>query len=327
MRDDCALVRRLAMACAVVFAMHALDAAAQAYPVKPVRLIVGVQPGGNLDTVGRAVAQGLSDAFGQRVLVENRPGANAAIGAQHVAKSAPDGYTLLMMASTLTNAPSLVRNIAYDVARDFTGVSLVAYIPQVLVVHPSLPARSVRELIAFAKAQGGKLNYASSGLGSGSYMAMELFKRQAGISLLRIGYNGDAPALVDLIGGHVPVKFDNFTTSIPHVRSGRLRPLGVTSPKPSALLPGVPPIGETLPGFEASIYNGVVAPAATPREVVARLHGEIAKIVQIPEVRSQFAQQGVDLQSSPSPEHFTAFLKSETARAAKVLQDAGIKPE
>ena len=312
---------------AAAFGMQAGYTAAQTYPAKPIRLIVGVQPGGNLDTVGRAVAQGLSDALGQRVLVENRPGANAAIGAQYVARSTPDGYTLLMMASTFTNAPSLMRNIPYDPVRDFAGVSLVAFIPQVLVVHPSLPVKTVRELIALAKAQAGQLNYASSSLGSGSYMAMELFKRQAGINLVRIGYNGDAPALVDLIGGHVPVKFDNFTTSIPHVKSGRLRPLGVTSPKRSALLPDVPPIGDTLPGFEASIYNGVMAPAATPREIVSRLHGEIVKFVQIADIRNQFAQQGVELHASPTPEHFSAFIKSETARAAKMLQEAGIKPE
>lgn len=312
---------------AAAFGMQAGYTAAQTYPAKPIRLIVGVQPGGNLDTVGRAVAQGLSDALGQRVLVENRPGANAAIGAQYVARSTPDGYTLLMMASTFTNAPSLMRNIPYDPVRDFSGVSLVAFIPQVLVVHPSLPVKTVRELITLAKAQAGQLNYASSSLGSGSYMAMELFKRQAGINLVRIGYNGDAPALVDLIGGHVPVKFDNFTTSIPHVKSGRLRPLGVTSPKRSALLPDVPPIGDTLPGFEASIYNGVMAPAATPREIVSRLHGEIVKFVQIADIRNQFAQQGVELHASPTPEHFSAFIKSETARAAKMLQEAGIKPE
>ena len=196
-----------------------------------------------------------------------------------------------------------------------------------LLVHPSVPVTSVKELIALAKAEGGKLNCATSGIGSGSYMAMELFKRRAGVSFVRIGYNGDAPALVDLLGGHVPVKFDNFTTSIPHVRSGRLRPLGVTSPQPSPLLPGVPAIAETLPGFEASIYNGVVAPAATPREVLAKLHSEIVKFVQLPEVHAQFAQQGVDLQASPSPEHFTAFLKSETARAAQIAREAGVKPE
>ena len=312
---------------AAVLGIAADHTAAQTYPVKPIRLIVGAQPGGNLDIVGRAVAQGLSDAFGQRALVENRPGGNSSIGAQHVAKSAPDGYTLLMAASTFTNAPSLMRNIPYDPVRDFTGVSLVAYIPQVLVVHPSLPVKTVRELIALAKSQAGKLNYASSSLGSGSYMAMELFKQQAGINLVRIGYNGDAPALVDLIGGHVPIKFDNFTTSIPHIKSGRLRPLGVSSPKRSPLLPDVPPVGDTLPGFEASIYNGLVAPAATPREIVARLHGEIVKLVQIAEIRSQFAVQGVELHASPTPEHFTAYLKSETARAAKMLQEAGIKPE
>jgi tripartite-type tricarboxylate transporter receptor subunit TctC len=220
-----------------------------------------------------------------------------------------------------------VKNIPYDPVRDFTGVSLVARIPQVLVVHPSLPVKSVRELIALAKAQSGKLNYSSSSVGSGSFMAMELFKRQAGINLVRIGYNGDAPALVDLLGGHVPVKFDNFTTSIPLVQSGRLRALGVTSPRASPLLPGVPPVADTLPGYEASIYNGVVAPAATPRDVLVRLHAEIVKFVQMPEIRSQFLHQGVDLQSSASPEQFSAFLKDETTRAAQIARDAGIRPE
>jgi tripartite-type tricarboxylate transporter receptor subunit TctC len=206
-------------------------------------------------------------------------------------------------------------------------VSLVATIPQVLVVHPSLPVRNVRDLVALAKSQAGRLNYASSSIGSGSFMAMELFKRQAGINLVRIGYNGDAPALVDLIGGHVPVKFDNFSTAIPLIKSGRLRPLGVSTPGRSALLPDVPPVADTLPKFEASIYNGVLAPAATPREVIARLHAEIVKLVQIAELRNQFAQQGVELQASPTPEHFTAFIKSEVARAAKIVHDAGIKPE
>jgi tripartite-type tricarboxylate transporter receptor subunit TctC len=319
------LAASLVMGAAV--AVHAHDAAAQAYPVKPIRLIVGSQPGGNLDIVGRSLAQGLSDSFGRRVIVENRAGANASIAAEYVARAAPDGYTLLMAASTLTNAPSFARNIPYDPVRDFTGVSLVARIHQVLVVHPSLPVRTVRELITLAKAQAGKLNYASSSVGSGSFMAMELFKRRAGVNLARIGYNGDAPALVDLLGGQVPVKFDNFTTSIPHVKSGRLRALGVSSPQASPLLPGVPPVAETLPGFEASIFNGVVAPAATPRDVVGRLHAEIVKFVQLPEVRSRFSQQGVDLQASPAPDQFSAFLKEETVRAAQIARDAGIHPE
>ena len=318
------------IACAALLAalgVQAHDAAAQTYPTKPVRLIVGAAPGGNLDTVGRAVAQSLGEAFGQRALVENRPGANASISAQYVARSAPDGYTLLMMASTFTNAPAFVRNISYDAERDFTGVSHVATIPQVLIVHPSLPVKNVRDLIALAKSQPGRLNYASSSLGSSSFMAMELFKRQAGVNLVRVGYNGDAPALVDLVGGHVPVKFDNFSTAIPLIKSGRLRPLGVTTPGRSALLPDVPPVSDTLPGYEASIFNGVLAPAATPRDIVARLHGEIVKLVQIPELRNQFAQQGVELKASPTPEHFTAFIKSEVARTAKLVKDAGIKPE
>jgi tripartite-type tricarboxylate transporter receptor subunit TctC len=312
---------------AIALGLFAAQAGAQAYPAKPIRLLVGSAPGGNLDTVARGVAQGLTDALGRRVIVENRPGANAAIATEYVAKSAADGYTLLMAASTFTNAPSLVRNIPYDAVRDFTGVSLVATIPQMLVVHPSLPVKNVRELIVFARAQSSPLNYASSSLGSGSYTAMELFKRQAGLKMTRIGYNGDAPALVDLLGGHVPVKFDNFTTSIPHVKSGRLRALGVTNAKRSPLMPEVPAISETLPGYEASIYNGVMAPAATPKDIIGRLHGEIVKWVSIPEVRSQFAQQGVELQSSPTPEHFSGFIKSEVVRSAKMAQDAGIKPE
>jgi tripartite-type tricarboxylate transporter receptor subunit TctC len=319
------LVASLAMSAAI--AVHAHDAAAQSFPVKPIRLIVGSQAGGNLDIVGRALAQGVGEGLGRRVIVENRAGANASIAAEYVARSAPDGYTLLMAASTLTNAPSFARNIPYDPVRDFTGVSLVARIAQVLVVHPSLPVKTVRELITFAKAQAGKLNYASSSVGSGSFMAMELFKRRAGVNLVRIGYNGDAPALVDLLGGQVPVKFDNFTTSIPHVKSGRLRALGVSSPQPSPLLPGIPPVAETLPGYEASIFNGVVAPAATPREVVGRLHAEIVKFVEVPEIRNRFSQQGVDLQASPKPEQFSAFLKEETVRAAQIARDAGIHPE
>ena len=310
-----------------LLALVAADVSAQGYPAKPIRLIVGAAPGGNLDIVGRSLAQALSESLGRRVVVENRPGANASIAAEHVARSAPDGYTLLMAASTFTNAPSLVRNISYDPVRDFSGVSLVARIPQALVVHPSLPVKTVRELIALAKSEAGKLNYASSSVGSGSFMAMELFKRQAGVNLVRIGYNGDAPALVDLVGGHVPVKFDNFTTSIPQVKSGRLRALAVTTAQQSPLLPGVPAVAETLPGFEASIFNGVVAPAATPRDVLARLHAEIVRFVQIREIRSQFAQQGVELEASASPEEFLIFLKNETARAAQIARDAGIKPE
>ena len=288
------------------------------------RLIVAVQPGGNLDLMGRAVAQRLTEGLGRPVVVENRPGANTMIGSEFVVRSAPDGYTLQMAAQSVLVAPLMMRNPSVDPTRDFTGVSLVATLPQMLVVHPSVPARSVRELISLAKARPGELNFSTSGNGSGSHLALELFKRQAGVQVARIPYNGDAQAIVHLLGGQVSLKFDNLTTSMPHVASGRLRVLGVTTPQRTDLLPGVPAIAETLPGFEASIWNGVLAPAATPPEIVARLHGEILKFTQAPEIRSRFAQQGVELHGTQSPERFTAYLKSEYARYAKLIKDAGI---
>jgi tripartite-type tricarboxylate transporter receptor subunit TctC len=303
------------------------DAHAQAYPTKPIRLIVSVQPGGNLDLIGRSVADKVSEGLGQRMFVENRPGANSTIGLASVARSAPDGYTFVMVAQSALVAARMMRNPPYDPVRDFAGVSLIATLPQMLVVHPSLPVKSVKDLIALAKARPGELNCGSSGNGSGSHLALELFTRMAGVRIMRIPYNGDGPAIIDLLGGQVPVKFDNLSTSLPHVRAGKLRPLGVTSPVRSALLPEVPAIAETVPGFQASIFNGMMAPAGTPPEILARIHAEIVKFVQAPEIRSRFANQGVELQASTAPAEFTAFIKNEHARWAKVLDDAGIKPE
>lgn len=301
--------------------------AAQPYPMKPIRLIVSVQPGGNLDLIGRAVAEKASEGLGQRMIVENRPGANSTIGLASVARSAPDGYTLVMVAQSALVAPRMMRNPPFDPVRDFAGVSLIATLPQMLVVHPSLPAKSVKELIALAKARPGELNCGSSGNGSGSHLALELFNKMAGVRLTRIPYNGDAPAIVDLLGGHTPVKFDNLSTSLPHVRAGKLRPLGVTTPTRTALLPDVPAISETLPGFQASIFNGMMAPAATPPEILARVHAEIVKFVQAPEIRARFANQGVELRASAAPAEFTAFLKSEYVRWGKLMSEIGIKPE
>ena len=298
---------------------------AQPYPSRPVRLIVAVAPGGNLDMMGRAAAQALTEGLGRQVIVENRPGANSTIGADHVARSAPDGYTLLMIAQSLLIGPRMMANPPFDPTRDFAGISHIATLPQMLVVHPSMPLGSVRELIALARKRPGELNYATSGNGSGSHLAIEAFMRQAGVRLTRIPYNGDGPALVNLLGGQVPVKFDNLSTSIPHVRAGRLRALGVTTPTRTELLAEVPAISETLPGFEASIFNGMVAPAGTPKEILARLHAEIVKFAQSPQNRSRFARLGVELQASPSPEHFTQFIKSEDARYSKLIEEAGIK--
>jgi tripartite-type tricarboxylate transporter receptor subunit TctC len=200
-------------------------------------------------------------------------------------------------------------------------------LPQLLVVHKSLPVTGVKELIALAKARPGELNCSSSGNGSGSHLALELFNRMAGVRIVRIPYNGDGPAIIDLLGGQVPMKFDNLSTSLPHVRAGQLRPLGVTSATRSALLPAVPAISETVAGFQASIFNGMLAPAGTPPDILARVHAEIVKFTMAPEIRARFASQGVELQSSTTPGQFTAYIKTEYTRLAKVLDDAGISPE
>ncbi len=301
-------------------------ASSQTYPARTVRLIVAVAPGGNLDLVGRSAAQPLSTAFGRQVIVENRPGANSTIGLDNVARSVADGYSLGMIAPSFLVGPRMMRNPPFDPVRDFAPISRIAVLPQMLVVHPSLPPRSVKEFIAFAQARAGELNFATSGNGSGSHMAMELFMRQAKVRMMRIPYNGDGPALIDLIGGQVPVKFDNLSTSIPHVRAGRLRPLGVTSPERSPLLAEIPAISETLPGFQASIFNGMVAPAGTPPEILSRIHGELVKFTQLAENRQRFAKLGVELQSSPSPDHFAAFIESENVRFSRVIEQAGLSP-
>ncbi|MES2564590.1 MAG: tripartite tricarboxylate transporter substrate binding protein [Pseudomonadota bacterium] len=317
----------MALAAVVGSLNNAHAQSSSSYPTKPIRLVVSVAPGGNLDLVGRAVADKVSEGLGQRMFVENRPGANSTIGLASVARSAPDGYTFVMVAQSALVAPRMMRNAPFDPVRDFAGVSLIATLPLMLVVHPSLPVRSVKDLIVLAKARPGELNCGSSGNGSGSHLALELFNRMAGVRIMRIPYNGDGPAIIDLLGGQVPVKFDNLSTSLPHVRAGKLRPLGVTSPVRTALLPEVPAIAETVPGFQASIFNGMMAPAGTPPEILARVHAEIVKFVQSPDIRARFANQGVEVQASAAPAQFTAYIKTEYVRWGKVMDDAGIKPE
>ena len=324
----CKLVTPLAKFAVLAAALAGfIDAHAQTYPVKPIRLIVSVQPGGNLDLMGRSVADYLSGGLGQRMYVENRPGANSTIGLTALARAAPDGYTFAMMAQSGLIAAMLMKAPPYDPLRDFAGVSVIATLPQLLVVHRSLPVTNVKALIALAKARPGELNCSSSGNGSGSHLALELFNKLAGVRITRIPYNGDGPAIIDLLGGQVPLKFDNMSTSLTHVRAGRLRAIGITSPVRSALLPEVPAISETVSGYQMSIFNGVIAPAGTPPEILARVHAEIAKFATAPDVRSRFAAQGVELQASATPAEFTASLKSEYTKWAKVLEDAGIKPE
>lgn len=316
-----------AMGLALGAAVLEAQAQGQAYPTRPIRLVVAVQPGGNLDLMGRSVADKVSEGLGQRMFVENRPGANTAIGLGFVARSAPDGYTMAMVAQSALVAPRMMRNPTFDPLRDFAGVSHIATLPQLLVVHPSVPAKSVKEFIALARARPGDLNAGTSGNGSGSHLALELFKRMANVRIMRIPYNGDGPAIIDLLGGQVPVKFDNVSTSLAHVRGGKLRALGITTPVRSALMPEVPAIAETVPGFQASIFNGMLAPAGTPPEILARVHSEIVKFTQAPDIRARFVAQGVELQASASHSDFTAFIKSEYARWGKVMEDAGITPD
>ena len=320
-------LKSVSLAACVIASTAVLDTAAQPYPAKSIRLVVAVVPGGNLDLLGRAVAQRLSDSLGRPVIVENRPGANTTVGTENVVRSAPDGYSLLMIAGSSLVGPLMMHNPPYDPMRDFAAVSLIAKLPQVLVVHPSVPAHSVRDLIALAKSRPGELNCGTSGNGSGSHFSMEFFNRLAGVRLTRIPYNGDAQALIQVVGGQLPLKFENTSTAIAHVNSGRLRALGVTSVKRFELLPKVPAIAETLPGFESIVFNGMVAPAGTPRDILGRLHSEIVKFTQAHELRSRFLQQGVELQASASPEDFSGYLRAEHGKAAKLIKELGITPD
>ena len=303
-------------------------AIAQSYPVKPIRFIVPLAAGGNLDIVTRAVAQKVGEGFGQPSIVENRPGASSLVGTQFVAKAPPDGYTVLAMANTFVTAPSMISNTGYDPVKDFVGVSLTARIPNVLVVTTALPAKSVKELIALCKARPGELAYGSGGAGSSSHMAAELFARQAGVKLLHVPYKGNAPAVVDVIGGQIPLMFDQLSTSMQYINARKLRALGVTAIRRSPVYPDLPTIAEVgLPGYEYVTFTGIAVPTGTAREVLARLHAEIAKAVQASEIKSRFLQQAVELTASASSDEFTAFLRDDVVKTAKLVHEAGIKAE
>ena len=301
---------------------------AQTYPNKPIRMIVPLVPGGNQDIVARAVAEELSRSLGQQVIVENRPGQSAIIGTQFVKSAPPDGYTLLSVAVTFARVPAVVKAAGYDAASDFTGVSLVCRIPQVLVVNPNFAAKNVQELIALARAKPGEVSFGSSGNGSTGHVAAELFMRMTGTRLLHITYKGNAQALVDVMGGQINMMFDQVSTSGPQVRGGKLRALGVTTLARSAVLPEVPTLHELgLSNFEDVTWNGIVAPAATPKEVLDRLHGAVAKALSNPDLQKKYLERGIELVASRSPDEFSAYLKSEAEGFAKLVREAGIKVE
>jgi len=314
-----------ALVAALIVVAAPLASGQAAYPTKPVRLVVPFPAGGTTDLLARAAAQKLSDAWGQQVIVDNRPGAAGNIGAELVAKSAPDGYTLLMgtVGTHAINA-SLYAKMPYDHVKDFTPVILVAGVPNVLVVNPQVPVNSVPELIAYAKANPGKLNFASSGSGTSIHLSGELFKTMTGVQMTHVPYKGSAPALTDLIGGQVQLMFDNLPSSLAFIKAGKLRAIAVTSSTRSAALPDIPTVADTVPGFEASSWFGILAPAGTPRDIVMKINGETAKWLASPDAKEKLAAQGANV-ASGTPEDFAKHIQAETAKWAKVVKESGAK--
>jgi len=313
------LLAALALAAAAPFGAYA-----QAYPAKPITVIVPFAAGGTTDILARVIGQALNKELGQSVIVDNRAGAGGNIGAQLAAKAAPDGYTLFMgTVGTHAINQSLYRKMPFDPVKDFAPLTRVAMVPNLLVAHPSKPYKTVKELIAYAKANPGKVNFGSSGSGSSIHLSGELFNALAKVDMVHVPYKGSAPAVSDLIGGQIDIMFDNMPSAIQHVRAGKLRPLAVTTARRAPELPEVPTIAEAgVPGYEATSWFGMFAPAGTPAPVVARLNGALVKVLADPEVKKKLAEQGAEPYSE-KPEQFAEFIRKETAKWSKVVKDSG----
>ena len=311
-----------------LLALYSGSSIAQSYPVKPIRLIVPFPAGGSTDIIARLAGQKLAEGVGQQVPIDNRGGAGGTIGADLAAKAPADGYTLVLgTSSTHAIAPSLYGKLAYDAVRDFQPVSLLCTATILLATHPSVPAGTVKELIALAKKRPNQLNFASGGNGSISHLVGEHFKSAAGVELIHIPYKGDTPALIDLVSGQVSLEFGTAVAFLPYIKSGKLKALAVTNPKRSPVVPDVPTVSESgLPGFEALQWFGLFAPTGTPREIVARLHGEVVKLLKLPEVREKLAALGTDIVGN-TPEEFAVFQKAEITKWARVVKTSGARVE
>jgi tripartite-type tricarboxylate transporter receptor subunit TctC len=297
----------------------------QPYPSKLVRIVNPVAAGGNQDVVARAYAEQLGKALGQQFVIENRPGNSAIIGTRYVKTAAADGHVLLAISNTFARTPTMVKDAGYDPIKDFAAVSMTSETALVLAVNPALPVRTIKELITLAKQRPGEISSAASGAGSTGHVAAESFARQAGIQFLHIQYKGAAPAVVDLVGGHVMLRFDQITTSLPHIRAGKLRALGVTSGHRSILMPEVPTIDEAgLRGFQDTTFNGLMAPAGTPRAILERLRAEVARAAGVSELRKRYQEMGIELVSSASPEEFTGFLKKHVDDFTRIARETGM---
>jgi tripartite-type tricarboxylate transporter receptor subunit TctC len=309
---------------ASMFAATATGAFAADYPNKPIRLVVPFSAAGTTDFLARAIAQKLGTNMGTTVIVDNRPGAGGNIGSDIVAKADPDGYTLLLgtVGTHAINA-SLYKKMPYDTVKDFAPITLVASVPNIVVVHPSVPAKSIKELLALAKAKPGNLTFASSGNGSSIHLSGELFKSMAGVDMLHVPYKGSGPAVADLVGGQVNLMFDNMPSSLPHVKSGRLRAIAVTGAKRSPAVPDLPTIAESgVPGYDSVAWFGVLAPAGTPPAIVKKLNAEIIKVLKSPDVAQRLSSQGAE-PAYNTPEQFSAYIKTEMGKWAKVVKASG----
>jgi tripartite-type tricarboxylate transporter receptor subunit TctC len=306
-------------------AIVALGAAAQDYPTRPIRYIVPQAPGGSSDTLARALTPRVGDSLGQTIVIDNRPGATGVIGAEAVARANPDGHTLLQAATSHATNPAMHAKLPYDTVRDFAPISLLSQQPNIWIVTPSLPVKTLKELIAYVKARPAQLNFGSSGTGGSQHLAGELLKSMAGIDMTHIPYKGSPPALIDLLAGRIPIMSSTMPPVLPHLRAGKVRALAVTSARRSSAVPDVPTVAESaLPGYEAIAWQGLLAPAGTPRAAIARLQSEFARVLKQPEIASRLTDQGYETVAS-TPEWFAQYINTEIAKWTKVIRAAGIK--
>ena len=320
--DRIGLLRWLAVLCVMTS-----NAVAQAYPVKPVRLIVAFPPGGPNDLIARIISPRLAELIKQPVVVENRAGAGGAIATEVVIRTPPDGYTLLFNSNGALAIGPLLSKVSYDVPRDLAPIVRIASNPMLLVAHPNVRAKTVPEIIAYAKANPGRLNFASAGAGSPTHLAIELLQSMAGVRFVHVPYKGGGPAMADLIGGQVDYYFGGLTTALPHVKNGKLAAIAVTSAARSGVAPEIPTIGESgLGGYDASIWYGILAPAGTPRDIIQFLHDAIIRVVRAPDIRTRLVEQGADTHEN-GPEAFAALIAQESAKWARIIKEAGIKAE
>ena len=312
---------------AIALLLGATGAMAQQYPARPVRIIVPQSPGASTDITARLVAQGLNESFRQPVIVDNRPGSSGIAGTEIVARAAPDGYTLMVVASSFSINPALGRKMPFDSIRDFTTVTQLSKFPNMLAAHPSAPVKTLQDVIALAKAKPGQLSYASAGLATGTHMTAELLKYMTGIDLLHVPYKGGGPAMIAAMGGQTQLIIGTTVGLLPHVRAGKLKAIALTSTKRSAAAPDIPTFAESgVPGYEHEPWNGMFGPAGIPKPVLAKVNAEVARILHSPEVKKVFERDGADVVGS-TPEQFGAVLKAEIAKWTKVAKAAGIRPE